>query len=76
MKKETPKSPSKFGITFDKAYYMQAKEEYERHFRPDKRGLIKLGFRDIQIQHIEDLYAENFKSEISSKERVARCGKK
>ena len=63
-------------IDFDKEYVAQAIEEYERHFRPNEKELIKLGFRDLQIQHIENLYAENFKSEISAKERAWRSTKK
>ena len=57
MKKETPKSPSKFGITFDKAYYMQAKEEYERHWRLSEEELFKYDIgRPKLIQHIRNLY--------------------
>ena len=68
---------SKLGVEFTPEDRAQAIEEYERHFRPDERELMRIGlFRDKQIQYIEDLYAENFKSDTKAKDRAARCGRK
>ena len=69
MKQEM--SPSKFGLKFDKAYYMQAKEEYERHFRPDEEEYLRyMSSGSQRLEYIRKLYQERFEEDISSKERV------
>lgn len=63
--------PSKFGLKFDKAYYMQAKEEYERHFRPDEEEYLRyMASGAKRLEYIRKLYQERFEEDISSKDRL------
>lgn len=65
--------PSKFGLKFDKAYYMQAKEEYERHFRPDEEEYLRyMASAGKRLEYIRKLYQERFEEDISAKDRLQK----